>query len=172
MKKRVRRLLAVVAVCVAAASASGCLSWFRGPNYYDLEIRASGDLTEKLQSLYVIVARVQDVEGKRDGAFLEQDALRSYTNYAQYKPLVGPDWELVSGGTNSDYIEFLVKKPSVRLRVNDDLVLGGTPHTVVVLAYYGTKGGFKFRKINEANLKNTVDQRCDVSDDLTLTTDR
>jgi hypothetical protein len=164
---------------LAGALISGCCAIGLGDCSYDLDICMTGNVTEQLKSVFIIVADKNDVseplaDESRYGELVSDERLISkYRLMSQYKPVEHTHatkgtteltWELVDRSNRREpYVEIEIDGDVLQVSVDHKLVDpdGPTPFCLVVLANYAANGFQKY-VVEQTTLANKLDESIEV----------
>lgn len=178
MQNRARFVSVLLSTVLAGALASGCCAIGLGDCSFDLDIHAREDVSQQLKSLFVIVAKKNDVreqleDPNRYSELLKVDQLTDkYSFFAQYQlQLKHPDpakqptleWSLVEQRRQHQFVEAEIDGQSIDVSVEKKLVDSGsgTEYCVIVIANYAS-GGLELERVEQDTLAARIDQLLEV----------
>jgi hypothetical protein len=146
MKNRFKGPFVAACALAAAGSLSSCEMLGITDNTYTLDVRQVSGAAGSVQTLYVIVARHDQVaelvgDESRFHEILDEKRVNGYTSFRQYQPVEPDTWqETETHGSNKKVtIALKDKGRSIRLAMPKSFV-ASVEHDVIVLGYFGADG--------------------------------
>jgi hypothetical protein len=145
---RDRFLRPFVAACALAAGSflSSCEMLGITDNTYTLEVRQASGAVGSLQTLYVIVARHDQVaelvgDESRFHEILDEKRVNGYTSFRQFQVVEPDQWQEteVHGANKKVAIALKDKARAIKLAMPKSFV-ASVEHDVIVLGYFGADG--------------------------------